>query len=143
MFRDLGTNEAALLPGSEESHGTVLRFQMAPRLTAHVRHRAKYLDMPVPGDRAFVFRTGGSVGPRAHSLQEFIGIIAVLPSEQIAGHLRRYDFSRWLIDVFHDHGLGLRVRALEDDAAARAPRDVAADIASDSARYDTVPALTA
>jgi len=144
LFRDLGTNEAALLPGSEESRGAVLRFQMAPRLTAHVRHRAKYLDMPVPGDRAFVFGAGASVGPRAHSLKEFTGIIAILPSEQIAGHLQRHDFSRWLIDVFHDHGLGGRVRALEDEAGARDPVEVAADVAQAiRARYDTVEALTA
>jgi len=40
-------NEAALLPGPEESHGEIRRFRLAPRLTAHVRHQAKYLDMPV------------------------------------------------------------------------------------------------
>jgi hydroxymethylpyrimidine pyrophosphatase-like HAD family hydrolase len=144
IFRDLGTNEAALLPGSEESRGTVLRFQMGPRLTAHVRHRAKYLDMPVAGDRAFVFRIGGSVGPRAHSLKEFTGILAMLPSDQIAGHLRRHDFSRWLVDVFHDHGLGARIRALEEEMETRDSVDVAADVAQAiRARYDTVAALTA
>jgi hypothetical protein len=45
-FQDLGANEAALLPGAEEAHGRVRRFQIAPRLTSHVRHRTKYLDMP-------------------------------------------------------------------------------------------------
>ena len=143
IFRDLGTNEAALLPGAEEWHGTVLRFQMAPRLTAHVRHRAKYLDMPVPSDRAFVFRTGDSVGPRARSLKEFIGILTVLPAGQIEGHLHRQDFSRWLIDVFHDRGLGARIRSLEGDVAARGPNDIAADVAQAiRARYDSVPAPT-
>ena len=144
MFRDLGPNEAALLPGSEESHGAVLRFQMAPRLTSHVRHRAKYLDMPVLSDRAFVFRIGNSVEPRAHSLKEFIGMMTMLPAEQIEGHLHRHDFSRWLIDVFHDRGLAARVRALESDAGTRSADDVAADVAQAiRARYDTVPALTA
>jgi hydroxymethylpyrimidine pyrophosphatase-like HAD family hydrolase len=65
VFRDLGTNEAALLPGSEESHGQVRRFQMAPRLTSHVRHRTKYLDMRVLDAQAFVFTDGGRSGPRA------------------------------------------------------------------------------
>ena len=59
VFRDLQTTEAALLPGAEEAHGQVRRFQLAPRLTAHVRHRTKYLDMPVPTSQAFVFTTDG------------------------------------------------------------------------------------
>jgi hydroxymethylpyrimidine pyrophosphatase-like HAD family hydrolase len=144
VFRNLGTNEAALLPGSEESHGTVIRFQMAPRLTSHVRHRAKYLDMPVLSDRAFVFRVGGKVGPCARSLKEFIGMMAMLPPAQIEGHLQRHDFSRWLIDVFQDHGLGARIRALEADAGTRPANDIAADVAQAiRARYDTIPALTA
>ena len=36
IFRDLAINEAAVLPGAEESHGVVHRFQLAPRLTSHV-----------------------------------------------------------------------------------------------------------
>jgi hypothetical protein len=43
VFQELGLSEAALLPGVEEAHGQLQRFQIAPRLTAHVRHRAKYL----------------------------------------------------------------------------------------------------
>ena len=71
-------------------------------------------------------------------------MMTLLPPEQIEGHLRRHDFSRWLIEVFHDHGLGARVRTLEEGAGARAPGDVAADIAQAiRARYDTVPAVTA
>jgi hypothetical protein len=46
IFCDLATNEAALLPGAGESQGKVRRFQLAPRLTAHVRHQAKYLLWP-------------------------------------------------------------------------------------------------
>ncbi len=46
LFADLAMNEAAILPGSEESHGHVCRFQMAPRLTEHVRHRQKYSTCP-------------------------------------------------------------------------------------------------
>jgi hypothetical protein len=115
---------------------------MAVRLTAHVRHRTKYLDMPVLGDRAFVFRYGERIGPRARSLKEFIDALAVLPPEPIEGHLRRHDFSRWLSDVFQDHGLGARVHAIEGDAGVRPSRDVAADIAQAiRARYDTVAAL--
>jgi len=57
VFRDLQTAEAALLPGAEEAHGQVRRFQLAPRLTAHVRHCAKYLDMPVLESQALCSRS--------------------------------------------------------------------------------------
>lgn len=66
VFRDLQTTEVALLPGTEEARGQVRRFQLAPRLTAHVRHRTKYLDMPVLDSQAFVFTGDGRAGARAH-----------------------------------------------------------------------------
>ncbi|MGH9143275.1 MAG: HAD hydrolase family protein [Vicinamibacterales bacterium] len=143
VFRELGTNEAALLPGSEESHGRVRRFQMAPRLTSHVRHRSKYLDMPVLDHQAFVFRTGGRVGPPAHTLKEFMGLLEVLPTEQIRGYLQRHDFSRWLDDVFSDHGLAARVRALEANYHDRDARDISSDVTQAiRARYDTASLVT-
>jgi hydroxymethylpyrimidine pyrophosphatase-like HAD family hydrolase len=143
-FRDLGANEMVLLPGSAESLGRPRHVLMAPRLTSHVRHRAKYLDMPVLDDQAFVFRTGGRLGPRAHTLKAFMAILAALPDEQILGHLTRHDFSRWLNDVFRDHGLAGRISVLEAGAGARDPRDIAADVAqSIRARYDTARRLIA
>lgn len=51
IFGGLAANEAALLPGPEEAHGEVVRFRVAPRLTSHVRHQTKYLDMPVLEER--------------------------------------------------------------------------------------------
>lgn len=138
IFRDLGTSEAALLPGAEESHGQVRRFQLAPRLTSHVRHRTKYLDMPLSDSQAFVFTGDGRQGARARTLKEFMGLLASLPPAQIHAHLQRHDFSRWLRDVFRDHPLGAHVRDLEDRAATEDPEDLAADIArSIRARYDT------
>ena len=143
-FRDLGINEAVLLPGAAESHGRARRFLMAPRLTAHVRHRAKYLDMPVIDEQAFVFRTAGRIGPFARTLKEFMARLAALPADQIHGHLVRHDFSRWLDDVFRDHGLAGRIRELEADAGARQSGDIAADIAQAiRARYETAPRLMA
>jgi hydroxymethylpyrimidine pyrophosphatase-like HAD family hydrolase len=139
IFRDLATNEAALLPGSEESHGQVLRFQLAPRLTAHVRHRAKYLDMPVVDHQAFVFTDNGRQGPRAHTLKEFMGLLAALPSDRIRAHLQRHDFSRWLADVFRDNPLAAHVRDIEAHASVEDAKNIAADIAqSIRARYETV-----
>jgi hypothetical protein len=139
-LRELGTNEATLLPGAEESQGRARRFQMGPRLTSHVRHRAKYLDMPVLDAQAFVFTENGRAGPRAHTLKEFMGLLATLPSAQIHRHLVRHDFSRWLDEVFRDHGLGSRVRAFEANGSAENARDTAADIAQAiRARYETAP----
>ena len=138
IFGNLATNEGALLPGPEESQGRVRRFQLAPRLTSHVRHKTKYLDMPVLDDQAFVFTDHARKGPRAHTLKQFMGMIAALPSEPIRAHLLRHDFSRWLADVFRDHPLATHVHNLEKRGAAEDAKDVAADIAqSIRARYET------
>jgi hypothetical protein len=137
LFADLTMGEAALLPGAEESHGRVRRFALAPRLTAHVRHRTKYLDMPVLDSQAFVFTENGHSGPHARTLKEFMGLLAALPGERIESHLRRHDFSRWLNDVFRDHPLGSYVNTIEDRVDTDDPHDVAADIAQAiRARYE-------
>ena len=67
VFVNLSPTEAVLLPGTEEAQGHVRRFQVAPRLTSHVRHRAKYLDMPVPDAQAFVFTSDGRPSVRART----------------------------------------------------------------------------
>jgi hypothetical protein len=138
IFGDLGITEAALLPGSEEAHGHVRRFQMAPRLTAHVRHRAKYLDMPVLEAQAFVFTDNGRARSRARTLKEFIGLLTILPPAQIEAHLERHDISRWLGDVFHDSLLAARLRTIEARVGSDDARDLAADVAQAiRARYET------
>ena len=45
--------QAVALPVTEESGGRLIQFTLGPRLTPHVRHRQKYVDVPVgegPGD---------------------------------------------------------------------------------------------
>lgn len=139
VFGDLAMSEAALLPGAEESRGEVRRFQLAPRLTSHVRHRTKYLDMPVLDAHAFVFTHDGKPGPRARTLKEFMGLLATLPAARIHSHLERHDFSRWLADVFRDMPLASHVHGVEDRVATEEVRDVVADIAQAiRARYETV-----
>jgi hypothetical protein len=138
VFGDLASNEAALLPGAEESQGRVRRFQLAPRLTSHVRHQSKYLDMPVLEAQAFVFTDNGRQGPRARTLKDFVGLLAALPPERLHAHLARHDFSRWLADVFRDHPLAAHVRDLEARIALEDTKDIAANIAqSIRARYET------
>jgi hydroxymethylpyrimidine pyrophosphatase-like HAD family hydrolase len=143
-FRDLGLSEVALLPGPEESFGHLRRFQLAQRLTAHVRHQSKYLDMPIADTQAFVFTDRGAAGPRARTLKEFIGLLMTLPSGVIGGHLDRHDFSRWLGDVFRDHPLAAHVRSVEARGGSEAVEDMAADIAQAiRARYETVADVAA
>jgi hydroxymethylpyrimidine pyrophosphatase-like HAD family hydrolase len=138
IFANLATNEAALLPGPEEALGRILRFQLAPRLTAHVRHQSKYLDMPVTEGQAFVFGANGRPGSHARTLKTFIGLLAMLPNDELEGHLRRHDFSRWMEGVFRDRPLAAHLRGIETRIATDEPHEVADDIAQAiRARYET------
>jgi hypothetical protein len=135
---DLAMNEAALLPGAEEARGEICRFRVSPRLTAHVRHQTKYLDMPVADGHAFVFWVGDVPGPRAATLKTFTGLLLALPNEAISGHLRRHDFSRWIHDVFRDGNLAARLLGLENRLSTDKPHTVAESIAQAiRARYET------
>jgi haloacid dehalogenase-like hydrolase/uncharacterized protein DUF87 len=138
VFRDLQTTEVALLPGAEEARGQVRRFQLAPRLTTHVRHRTKYLDMPVLEAQAFVFTGNGRPGARARTLKEFTGLLRALPPDRLASHLRRHDFSRWIEDVFRDRALAAHLRVVEARVIEDDTRDVADAVGQAiRARYET------
>jgi hydroxymethylpyrimidine pyrophosphatase-like HAD family hydrolase len=138
VFRDLATNEAALLPGAEEAQGQIRRFRLAPRLTAHVRHQTKYLDMPVNEGQAFAFAVNGRTGLRARTLKTFTGLLVTLPSDQIEGHLRRHDFSRWIDDVFRDRPLAAHLRGIEARVQTDEAHEIAEAIAQAiRARYET------
>jgi hydroxymethylpyrimidine pyrophosphatase-like HAD family hydrolase len=144
VFKQLALNEAALLPGAEESHGMLRRFQIGPRLTSHVRHRRKYFDMPVAEPQAFVFTDDGRPGHRAHSMKEFLDGLAALSDGELAPHVRRHDFSNWVEHVFRDCPLATHIRAIENHIARDSPRDVIDDIAQAvRARYEmTTPVGT-
>jgi hydroxymethylpyrimidine pyrophosphatase-like HAD family hydrolase len=114
MLARLAPDEAALLPGADEAHGEVVRFTVAPRLTEHVRHRSKYLDMPISDAQAFVFGEGPRARPRARSMKEFMSLLDTQPPAVLAGHLQRHDFSRWIEHVFRDGPLAARVRSIEE-----------------------------
>jgi hypothetical protein len=138
LLRTLATNEAALLPGADEANRTFRRFQLAPRLTAHVRHQTKYLDMPVTEDHAFVFAADGRPGPRARTLKTFTGLLVTLPGDQLEGHLRRHDFSRWIDGVFRDHPLATRLHGIETRIGTDDAREIAEAMAQTiRARYET------
>jgi hypothetical protein len=140
VFQDLGLSEAALLPGAAESQGAIRRFQIAPRLTSHVRHRTKYFDMPIGDPQAFVFTKDGRPGPRARTLKDFVDLLARLPDAELLPHLRRRDFSRWLEHVFRDSPLATHVQTIENRAGTDRPRDLVNDISQAiRARYAMAP----
>lgn len=115
LLSKLQIGQAVLLPATEEARGEIAKVQLAARLTPHVRHREKYIDVPVPAVRAFVFARGGdAAGISARTLREFIDIVVSHPVAAFAGHLRGGDFSRWIGDVFGDATLAARIREIED-----------------------------
>jgi hypothetical protein len=114
ILGSLAVHEAVLLPGPMESGDELRRFRVAPRLTSHVRHQHKYLDMPVASTNAFVFTDRGfPTGPCARTLAEFVCIASACSPEVLKEHMRRHDFSKWIGDVFRDRSLASQVRSLE------------------------------
>ncbi len=114
LLGGLVLGEAAALPVTEEAEGGVCRIRLAPRLTPHVRHMAKYIDIPVPEARAFVFwRNGSPSGQRARTLREFVAVLEQSPAATWNGHLRHGDFSRWIANVFGDYPLASAIGKLE------------------------------
>jgi len=125
ILEGLASNEAALLPGIEEAGGKLLQFKLLPRLTSHVRHRSKYLDVPVTEGQAFVFTDDGNpVGAPARTLKEFVSSLANCPPKVLDGHARRGDFSRWIADVFHDQPLASDIRKVEQQCRQGSMHDI-------------------
>lgn len=124
-WRSLGhlrPGQAVALPITEESGGELKLFTIGQRLTPHVRHREKYVDVPVTESRVFVFDREGGHALRARTLREFVRGLETARTPAIAGHLQRGDFSRWIDAVFGDHALAADLRRHEARAATRAER---------------------
>ncbi len=129
VLGSLDLHEAVLLPLAAESGGRLLRVHLAPRLTSHVRHRTKYLDVPVPHTRAFVFSGEPSASElRARSLNEFAAVLARTSAPSVDRHLRSHDFSRWIDEVFGDYTLAGDVRAIEERYLFGLAADVTGEI---------------
>jgi hydroxymethylpyrimidine pyrophosphatase-like HAD family hydrolase len=140
-LRGLEIDEAALLPGSEESGEELVRFRIGRRLTPHVRHRHKYLEVPVPEDAAFRFhRDGEATGQSARSLQEWLEVLERAPDHTFDHHLERGDFSRWVAHVFADAELAEELRRIEEDwRAGRAIRPHDRMVRAVRRRYRELP----
>jgi hypothetical protein len=105
----LGYGQAVALPVTEEAGGQLRLFTLGPRLTPHVRHRQKYIDVPVSDSRAFVF----SNLRRSRTLRQFTEALRD-PRATLDGYLQRNDFSRWISDVFGDYALADDLRMIEE-----------------------------
>ena len=115
-LRDLELNEVLLLPGAKESKTDVLRIRIASRLTPHVRHKHKYLEIPVSEDAAFVFaREGIPTGQRARTLKELTDALSAGNAQIFEQHLASGDFSRWVEEVIGDSELAAEIRSMETD----------------------------
>jgi hydroxymethylpyrimidine pyrophosphatase-like HAD family hydrolase len=124
----VGPTWALRLPAKGDASGRPVSFRVSPRLTFHVRHHKKYLQVNAPRGKEFVFRGGDAEGVVAHSLSEVVAVLEDLhPS--LDEHVRRHDLSRWIREVFADGMLGNRVQVLEEQAASGRIPDVAKAIA--------------
>jgi hydroxymethylpyrimidine pyrophosphatase-like HAD family hydrolase len=113
MLGHLKGGQAVALPITEESGGDLRLFTIAPRLTPHVRHREKYVDVPVSAYRAFVFNGNGQPPHRVRTLRDFVSELERTAPSRLAGYIVRGDFSRWIGDVFGDAALAGELRVLE------------------------------
>jgi hypothetical protein len=133
----LPTAEAVALPLTEEAGGQLVTFTLGPRLTPHVRHREKYVDVPIPENRAFVFGHNGHRSPRrVRTLRQFVSMLDQAPGD-VEGYVRRGDFSRWIREVFGDYALATQLRGLEEKHCVSPSGDTLPEIVNAiRARYD-------
>lgn len=116
ILGSLGIEEAAVLSRFNGCSNLPRRFTITNRRTSHVRHRAKYLEVPMPEERAFIFTCNGRpFGPPARTLKEFVALQTKLPTSALEGHAQRGDFSRWIRNVFGDEPLAVKIRQVEKD----------------------------
>jgi hypothetical protein len=127
-LRRLTRGQAMVLPITEEAGGEFRLFRIGRRLTPHVRHREKYVDVPVTDQKAFVFDQGGGRAVRVRTLRAFVSSLEALPRIEAAGYLQRGDFSRWIGEVFGDWALADELRAYEARFTSGADSNVVPEI---------------
>jgi hydroxymethylpyrimidine pyrophosphatase-like HAD family hydrolase len=134
----LELGQAAILPTVSEAAGKLKVFRASGRMAPHVRHQHKYLDVPVPCDRAFVFTLNMMpTGKRATNLREMVDVVEAEPMERLSGHVSRNDFSRWIADVFGDDALASELHEIEEQYELGLAADANDQIASAiEARYE-------
>lgn len=137
VLSDLRLDQAAALPGTRETRGALQIFTIGERLTPHVRHRQKYVDVPVTSSHAFVFTGPRGAGARARTLREFVTVLESIGVSEADPYLRRGDFARWIGNVFGDHPLARELQQHERRYVVATNHDVLKDIAAAiRSRYD-------
>jgi len=137
MLGHLKIGQAVALPVTEEAGGELRLFSIAPRLTLHVRHREKYVDVPVSAQRAFVFTANGQMAHQSRTLRQFVFTLEHTPPPLLAGYIARGDFSRWIGDVFGDQALAAELKTLEQRFRTGPRDDAVPEIAGAvRSRYD-------
>ena len=125
------------LPVTDEAGGTLKMFNIGRRLTPHVRHRQKYVDVPVTESRAFHFAANGAPPLHARTLRQFVEALEHASPGGCDAYLRRGDFSRWMADVFGDYALAEELRIHEHRYRAGLDADTLPEIVGAiRARYD-------
>ena len=114
LLGGLSRGQAVALPVTEEAQGVLTRFNVGQRLTPHVRHREKYVDVPVTDQKAFVFALPAGDSLRVRTLRQFVAALETLSRAQTAEYLRRHDFSRWIGHVFGDWALAADLQKHEE-----------------------------
>jgi hypothetical protein len=133
----LAVGQAVALPITEESGGELKTFTIGQRLTPHVRHREKYVDVPVTEARAFQFSANGGPPRRARTLRQFVDALETAPAASLVPYVRRGDFSRWIADVFGDNALADELRLEEHRFRTSVDSDVVPEIiGAIRGRYD-------
>lgn len=138
----LRPGQAVALPITAEAAGRLQLFTVARRLTPHVRHRQKYVDVPVSASQAFVF----TEQLRVRTLRQFVRELERQAAPMLGPFVQRGDFSRWVRDVFGDHALAAELKAIEARHRGQPGVDVVpALVDAIRARYDLrdEPLLTA
>jgi hydroxymethylpyrimidine pyrophosphatase-like HAD family hydrolase len=121
--------------------GQVVRLRPAIRRVLHIRHLYKYVDVPLPPGKRFLFRDAqAGTGKEAASLYEFLQLIPVVPLASLEYHDGREDFSEWVETALGDVDLAARLRKLShrqihDEKLREALRQTVA------ARYEELNAL--
>jgi hypothetical protein len=101
-------------------------FRVDPRVTDHVRHRHKYLTIPLLAHHQFVFRDeSGQPIDTAATVEEFTDQLASAPDRSIQHHVERGDFSRWAVAALQDRELGAVISGAENELNARLEVDLA------------------
>lgn len=137
MLGRLALGQAVALPVTEESGGELKLFTIGQRLTPHVRHRQKYVDVPVTESRAFQLTRNGGPARRVRTLRELVEALEHAAPGALDGYLRRGDFSRWIGDVFGDYALAGELREEESRYRGGKDRDTLPEMVSAvRARYD-------